>query len=174
MSVAITHIVIKLLTRMRVIGLCRHLHARSVGWLIDAPLSIASVTSACGSDDVSLHRNRKLKGMLPLRSRQRSALLCVPLIDSRNPWNPPQVCYCSGSGTCNRSEICFSFFHIFLDFPLSVCHVIPPSALNYLPRVLSLLRRRPQRLIVQQLLWRHFSYCRNLWTKWKHHWLYQM
>lgn len=111
-----------------------HLHARSVGWLIDAPLSITSVTSACGSDDLSLHRNRKLKGMLPLRSTRRSALLCVLLIDSKNPWNPPQVCYCSGSGTCNRSEICFSFFRFFLDFPLSVCHVIPQSALNYLPR----------------------------------------
>lgn len=141
---------------------------------IDAPLSIVSLTSACGSDNLILHRKRKLKERL-LPWSTRSGLLCVLLIDSRNPRNPLQMCYCSGSGTCNRSEICFLSSTVSLTLCyLSVFSYNSSVCSELLTMVRSLLRLRLQLLIVHQLQWRYFSYCRNRWTKWKHHWLYQI
>lgn len=170
-SVAITHAVIKLLTRTHANSLCSHLHVQFVR---ADRCSCLFLTSACGSDDLILHRNRKLKEILLLWSTRR-APLHVLLIDSKNPWNPLQMCYCSGSGPCNRSEICFSFFHFSLTLRcLSVSSSNSSVCSELLTAVRGLLRLRLQLLIVHQLQQRYFSYCRNLWTKWKHHWLYQI
>lgn len=162
-SAAITHADIELLKQTHANGLCSHLHVQSAAPIV-ALLSIISSTSACGSHDPILHRNRKLKEMLFLRSTQ-SALLCVLLIDSQKLRHPLQRCYYSGSGTC-RSGICFSFFH-FSTTPryrsVSSCDSSVGSEL--LSMVRSPLRPWLQFLIVHQLYRRNYSYCRNLRTK---------
>lgn len=170
-SVAITHAVIRLLTRTHANGLCSHLLC-SLPEPVDAPLSIVSLTSA--AQMIWYHTERENWRKCFFCGPHR-VLSCVLLIDSKNPWNPLQMCYCSGSGAYNRSVICFSFFHFSVTLRyLSASSCNSSFCSELLTAVSSLLRPRLQLFIVHQMQQRYFSYCGNLCTKWKHNWLYQI
>lgn len=149
---------------------------------INALLSIVSSTSACTLDPLISHGNRKLKEiLLSLVQVERSPLSRL-LIDSKNPWNPLQMCYCSGSGTCNRSGMCFSVCLFSLDLHYlsvcscnsSVCLPSPSTALNYWRRCQVSWDRGVVVLLSISCSRECLFYCRILWPKWNHGWLYQI
>lgn len=108
------------------------------------------------------------------RAPHRVLSVCCWLT-ARIPKIPLRMCYCSGSGTCNRSEVCFSFFHFSLTLHyLSVSSCNSSVCSELLTTVHSLPRPRLQLLIVRQQQRRYFSFCRDRWTKSKPHWLYQI
>lgn len=107
-------------------------------------------------------RKQKIEGKSScmLHTEDRRAPLSVLLIDRRNPENPLQVCYCSGSGTCNRSEMHYSFFLFSLTLHyLCVCSCNSSVCSELLTRSLPRPWLRP--LFVHRLQQRHFLLLQN-------------
>lgn len=153
-SVAITHTVIKPLTQTHANGCRSHLHVRSAG------------ADRCVTVDHLIHFNlqirwsditQKIEGNSSSVVHTAHSLWVYCWLTARIPENPLQARYCSGSGTCNRSEIHFSFLRFSLTLHhLSVSSCNSSLCSELLTTVRSLPRPQLRCLCVHRLQQRYF------------------